>query len=127
MIKLNLSEHAEQVNLVLWLERNQITFFACPNGGRRDMRTAITLRREGVRAGAPDLVLVHTAPLNGRPVMIELKRKKGAKYSPEQLALHTVARVEGWNVIAPPSGESAQWVIEELKRLGYGKQSELTA
>ncbi len=84
------------------------------------MAEAVKLKREGVRAGAPDLVLVHVSPLNGRPVMVEMKRKKGAVYSPEQLALHAVARAEGWNVITPPKGQSAQWVLGELRKLGYG-------
>ena len=120
VLKLNPSEHFEQVTVVNWLERNGIVFFAVPNGGKRDMRTAMTLKREGVRAGAPDLVLVNCAPSDGRPVMIEMKRKRGAKYSDEQLEIHEAARASGWHVIAPPPGSSAQWVIGELQALGYG-------
>ena len=122
MIKLNPSEHYEQITVVQWAERCGITLFAVPNGGKRSLRTAIQLKREGVRAGAPDLVLVNLAPSNGKPTMIEMKRRKGAQYSPEQIALHAVARAEGWNVIAPPSGSSARWVIEQLQALGYGRR-----
>jgi len=32
--------------------------FACPNGGRRSAREASRLKREGVRAGVPDLILL---------------------------------------------------------------------
>ncbi len=117
---MNLSEHAEQVNLVAWLERAGIVFFAVPNGGKRSVRTAMQLKREGVRAGAPDLVLVDVSPANGHPTMLEMKKKKGAKYSPEQLAIHDRARAQGWNVVAPPAGESARWVIGQLRALGYG-------
>lgn len=121
MIALNPNEHYEQVTVVNWAERNGLTLFAVPNGGKRSMRTAIQLKREGVRAGAPDLVFVNLAPINSKPTMIEMKRRKGAHYSPEQIALHAVARAEGWNVIAPPAGSSAQWVIGQLQALGYGK------
>lgn len=122
MIALNLTEHQEQCNLVGWLDMMRIVFFAVPNGGERDPREAVKLRREGVRAGAPDLVLVHCAPINGRPTMIEMKKKKRATYSEEQLVMHAVARAEKWNVIAPPKGHSAQWVIARLRELGYGRK-----
>jgi hypothetical protein len=113
------SEHFEQVTVVNALERAGIVFFAVPNGGERNPREAKKLQREGVRAGAPDLVLVDVAPANDRPTMIEMKRKIKARYSPEQEALHMRATNHGWNVIAPPAGKSAQWVLSQLRALGY--------
>jgi hypothetical protein len=119
MIPANFSEHHEQVTVVQWLERRGYVVFAVPNGGKRSIATATQLKREGVRKGAPDLVVVNRAPANGEPTMIEMKRKKDARYSPEQLALHAVARQQKWNVLAPEKGQSAQWVIDQLQSLGY--------
>lgn len=117
---LALSEHDEQVRLCKWMEMKGIEYFACPNGGKRDVITAAKLKREGVKAGAPDIVVV-TRPPNEPTlrVVIEMKKKVGAKYSGEQLRLHEVMRGQGWLVIAPPAGESASWVINYLIKLGY--------
>ena len=119
MIPLNLSEDQEQTSVVNWLERKGYCVFAVPNGGKRALRTAVNLKRTGTRRGAPDLVLISRAPANGEPTIIEMKKKKGATYSPEQLALHEIARAERWNVIAPPKGFAAAWVIQQLQALGY--------
>jgi hypothetical protein len=57
---------------VLWLH--------CPNGERRDARTAAKLKYMGVRAGAADLLLWH----NGNAFALELKRP-GGRLSEAQL------------------------------------------
>lgn len=118
-IKFAPSEHFEQVTVVRVLDRAGIAYFAVPNGGERKLREAVKLKREGVTEGAPDLVMVKLAPNNMRPTMIEMKKKTGARYSPAQLALHETARLEGWNVLAPPVGQAAQWVLTQLRSLGY--------
>jgi hypothetical protein len=92
--------------------------FAVPNGGKRGLREAVKLKREGVRKGAPDLVLITLSPVNNKPTMIEMKSKSG-RYSPEQLSMHQLALRSGWNVLAPPRNESARWVICQLELLGY--------
>jgi hypothetical protein len=119
-VPLNPTETYEQTTVVTWLERRGYTVFAVPNGGLRTGREAKKLEREGVRAGAPDLILVNMAPVNGRPVMIEMKRKRGGQYSPEQLKMHEIARREKWNVITCPPGKAGVWVIEQLQQLGFG-------
>ena len=54
----------------------------CPNGGRRDARTAARLVSLGVRRGVPDIFLPF--PCNGfHGLYIELKTEKG-KTSPDQ-------------------------------------------
>ena len=50
--------------------------FAIPNGGKRSLKTAMTLKREGVQAGVPDIFLA--VPDQYRSgLFIELKRPKG--------------------------------------------------
>jgi hypothetical protein len=121
MIKLSPSEAYEQQTAHEALERAGIGHFAVPNEGadRANPITYANMKRRGFRKGAPDLVLLKLAPCNGRPTMIEMKRKKGGRYSEEQRELHEEARAEGWNVIACPPGESAAWVLSQLRALGY--------
>ena len=57
------SEHSHQAALFAWAALSVGKYpklkymFAVPNGGYRDMGTAITLKAEGVRAGVPDIFL----------------------------------------------------------------------
>lgn len=57
------SEHASQVALFAWAALNVGKYpalaymFAIPNGGLRDVRTAVNLKAEGVKAGVPDIFL----------------------------------------------------------------------
>ena len=56
--------------------------FAIPNGGHRDVRTGVKLKREGVRPGIPDLFLpVARGSFHG--LFIEVKTVKG-RMSDEQ-------------------------------------------
>ncbi|MCP4933649.1 MAG: hypothetical protein GY927_05450 [bacterium] len=51
-------EHKEQcaiVNHIIARKRPKVFWFAVPNGGNRTAATGARLKREGVRAGVPDL------------------------------------------------------------------------
>lgn len=48
--------------------------FAVPNGGRRDIREAMSLKKEGVRPGVPDLILATPRGAHGA-LFIEFKIK----------------------------------------------------
>jgi len=60
-----MSEHSDQVALFAkakWEERNHPelkNMFAIPNGGARHKAVASKLKREGVKAGVPDIFLAH--------------------------------------------------------------------
>jgi len=84
------TESAEQASLLLWAnlaasrmpELNLL--FAIPNGGWRTPATAARLKREGVKAGVPDLMLpVARGKYHG--LCLELKRRKGGHIDPAQL------------------------------------------
>jgi hypothetical protein len=49
------------------------TYFAVPNGGKRSKREAARMTGLGLRAGVPDLVVIH----RGRALFVELKAKRG--------------------------------------------------
>ncbi len=73
------SEHWEQMQVVNWMRKNGWTYFAVPNGGKRDKIAGAHLRAEGVSAGVPDLICI--APVQ---CVIEMKRTKGGKVSESQ-------------------------------------------
>lgn len=81
-------EEAEQAAVFEWAEVMSCRYpvlsrlFAIPNGGRRDIRTAVNLKRTGVKRGAPDMCLPF--PSHGcHGLWIELKAD-GGRVSPEQ-------------------------------------------
>lgn len=57
--------------------------FAIPNGGRRDARTAASLKMEGVRAGVPDIFFARPNQRN-HGLFLEMKKTSGGRVSPEQ-------------------------------------------
>lgn len=50
--------------------------FAIPNGGKRSLKTAMQLKREGVQPGVPDIFLAVPAR-HHYGLFVELKRPKG--------------------------------------------------
>lgn len=75
-----MSESDHQIALISWCDRipEARKIFAIPNGGARHKATAVTLKREGVRAGVPDLMLpVARAGFHG--LFIEMKKPKDNK------------------------------------------------
>jgi hypothetical protein len=72
----SLTENAIQQQVVILLQsycRPGVCWFAVPNGEWRFPKTAARLKAQGVRAGAPDLVVV----VRGRFHGIEIKRDTG--------------------------------------------------
>lgn len=110
------TEADEQAAFVEYMEFKQIAFFAVPNEGAREKRFGARLKRGGLKAGVPDLILVKRAPVDGRPVAVEMKRKSGGKVSEKQGAFHMTMRANGWYVIV---AEGCDRAIEQLEALGY--------
>lgn len=114
------SEHHEQALLVQHLTLRGIGFFAVPNGARlagrsRDRaRQWKWLEREGVRKGAPDLVVTRFSR-DGRPIVIEMKNVKSGRVSTEQKLMHAHLEKEGWAVVVAFGYVEA---IEKLRDLG---------
>lgn len=52
-----------------------LLWFHVPNGGKRHILEAVKMKRMGVKAGVPDLVVI---PKNGPVCFIELKAEDGA-------------------------------------------------
>jgi len=78
-------EADEQVEFVSWLEVDHpdVAFYAVPNGGKRNKKTAADLKRQGVKAGVPDLIICEPrGQYHG--LYIEMKRTVGGDLSDKQ-------------------------------------------
>jgi hypothetical protein len=112
-IQKRLSTHLDSLNL-LWT--------ATANGGKRDKRTASSLKAQGVKRGVPD-ILIFTPPINGGGVgfAIELKvpasetRRKG-KVSEHQRVWMQELRSLGWRAEIAYGFDHA---VELLEKAGY--------
>ena len=56
-MKLKRSEAREQATVIEYCDLRKIPVFAIPNGGSRNKIEAANLKRQGVKAGVPDLML----------------------------------------------------------------------
>ena len=78
---------------VQWLEARGLLFCHIPNEGKRSNGAA--LRSQGLRRGAPDL-LIFTCRAEIRGIAIELKRRKYYRHPPEQVEFLKRLRAAGW-------------------------------
>lgn len=108
-------ERHEQLAVIRWLAFRGMSCFSVPNEGKRSVRAANYLKEQGLRPGAPDLVMIQLAPMNSRPTAIEMKSTSG-KVTPKQKAMHDALREAGWNVVV---GKGAMDAISQLESLGY--------
>lgn len=92
-------EHTEQCTFVQWFKMQypHVLIYAIPNGGKRGIREAVKLKREGVKAGIPDLHIPQWR------LWVEMKRQEGGRVSKDQKEViehlekigHTVIIAEG--------------------------------
>jgi hypothetical protein len=123
-----LTEHQEQCLLVGWSNYQEWkdVFFAIPNGGSRHKLEARNLKKEGVKAGIPDLMLaVPNYIFHG--LFIEMKRTDGGRTSPAQIARITKLRERGYNVTVCHGFEHAKSIIEEYLCMDKRELANLTA
>jgi hypothetical protein len=85
-------EDAEQALVIRALKERPVDdtliFYAIANGGLRSKSEAGRLKHQGVRAGMPDLGLLH----QGRSYFLEMKRQRGGRVSDQQIG--TIAALE---------------------------------
>lgn len=111
-------ERIEQEIVVKWLRALGIRVVHVPNGGKRDIVTAVRLKDAGVQAGVPDLLIFKRPPI--RPTMvgvaIEMKRAKGGRVSDAQQDWLDYLVTEGWHTMVCHGADDA---MLQLKMLGY--------
>lgn len=110
------TEHDIQAALFLWAKYNYKRFpmlyymFAIPNGGDRHILTAVKMKKEGVKAGVPDIMLPF--PMGQyHGLFIEMKRKGGQVSVLQKEWLMYLASA-GYKVAVSKSLESAILEIE---------------
>lgn len=100
------------IERVTWLHPRLLCHVvAVPNGGLRSKFTAARLKKEGVRPGFPDLIVL--LPRGGyHGLLIEMKRIHGGIVSDVQSELHALYRSVGYRVEVC-CGATAAWIIFE--------------
>ena len=108
-------EHQEQAKLFCWASVNTPNIpqlkllYAIPNGGKRTIQVAIKLKREGVKAGTPDVCLPY--PINGYGALyVEMKTDDGP-VSPDQKKRIKELQEAGNKVVIARSFEQARDAI----------------
>jgi len=119
MAKNRSPEHDLQVACVKWfrLAYAHKIIFAIPNGGKRNIGTAMKLRAEGVLAGTPDLFIPEAN--NGyHGLFIEMKAGKGT-LSDNQKVIIPMLIEKGYQVEVVRSAEEFIEVVNSyLKNKG---------
>lgn len=86
--------------------------FAVPNGGKRHIRTAINLKREGVKPGVPDIIFAYPwGRYHG--MFIEMKRRKGGVVSEDQKTMMYWLHEVGYYTTVCKGCDEA---VEEIKK-----------
>jgi hypothetical protein len=81
--------------------------FAIPNGGKRDKITSSNLKAEGVKPGAPDIMLP-VAKRHYHGLFIEMKKPKGGVVSEDQVQFIDSLRLNGYYVAVCTSWSQAR-------------------
>lgn len=106
-------ESTLQIGCVRWFRYQypKLTLFAIPNGGNRNLITAMTMKREGVLAGVADLFLAY--PSKGyHGLWIEMKTAKG-RQSPEQKQFQFLMECNGYKYVVCRSFQEFKEEIEK--------------
>ena len=114
-INLNLLEKYEQRAAVQWLKLNKILFYPVANGRKASVVERMELKRLGVLAGVPDLVIpLPRGTFHG--FYAELKRRQGGKVSESQQFWLDALTAEGYYCCVPKGcDEFIEHVTKYLK------------
>lgn len=105
-----MSEAQEQRAVIEWCEWMRVPCYHIPNGGSRDKREAANLKRQGVKAGVPDLCI--PVPAGGyHGLYIEMKSPKG-KPTERQAEWIRLLRENGYAAYVCKGASSAIACIE---------------
>lgn len=130
---INLSEKTQWLEkdisaaLVTYLEElradGELTFFVNLEGGRRDVRQQVSMKRQGARAGRPDIEIFAK---NGRVFFIELKRLRGGRLTGAQAGEIAILKKFGFDchVIRALQGDDA---IDQVHDILFGGEHERAA
>ena len=106
------SEHEEQVALVQWFRDNfkepDYIIFAVPNGGKRCGAEAERLRKEGVKSGVSDLIILS----HGKVIFLEMKKLNG-KLSDKQKEFNENVEYLGFiSIVGYGASDASKKILE---------------
>ena len=78
-------EDEEQIKVIVYLKKRGILHFSVPNSGNRSLAYACKMKRLGLSAGVPDIVIPEPMGF-WHGMFIEMKRKTGGVVSEAQQA-----------------------------------------
>ena len=117
------TEAEEQIELARRLDSAGLVWFAVPNGGSRHVLEARNLKRQGVKTGVPDLVILSPSKAAPRGVALELKRAAPVgslgDVRPEQWAWLARFEAVGFRALV---GLGWRDSVRLLQQLGYEVQ-----
>jgi hypothetical protein len=98
----------------MWLRKNNIFFYAIPNGGSRNYYEAVAMKKAGLLSGVPDLCIPIPIPSQGKhSLYIELKRKVGGVVSENQKTVIGRLNELGNHAVVCCGFEEAKKVVED--------------
>jgi hypothetical protein len=90
-------EEHEQTKVCVYLAKHGLYYFCIPNGGKRGMFEAMRLKRTGVMAGIPDL-MIPMARGKWHGLFLEMKKEKGGTVSESQKYWIEILRAQDYKV-----------------------------
>lgn len=113
------TEAEEQQAVIDWAKINEIAhpelkwLHHIPNGGRRDKREAVKLKRQGVKSGVSDLHLPY--PCNGyHGLYIEMKSENGKLSKKQAEFLEDMARYGFKTAVCYNAGAAISQIIDYI-------------
>lgn len=111
----NRDEHKLQVSCVKWFRlqypKHARLIFSVPNGGKRNIREAVTLKQEGVLKGVSDIIVAIPNKQN-HGLYIEFKTKTG-RQSKEQKQFQKAVQSQGYRYVIIRGFETFVNIIRE--------------
>lgn len=115
-----IKESVHQYRVCKWLTQHNLVFFAVPNGYKKSKFQQAQAKREGLKSGVPDLIII-SKNKNGQSTVLEMKRYKGSRHKcpcncieGEQAVWRDTFIHEGWTYIL---GHGADEAIQDLEIL----------
>lgn len=113
-----MTERDEQITLFDWAQyRTDLQLmFHIPNEGRRSVQHTVSLKRQGLKPGVPDIFLpVAKGGYHG--LFIEMKRRIGGRSTPEQKEWQRALLEEGYAACVCKGCDEARETIEWYLRM----------
>ena len=110
------SEDDFQIAVARLLDSTNLQWFHCPNGGSRNAREGAKLKRMGVKAGVPDILITDHTIFDYVGLAIELKVGKNMPSSKQYEFMDRMNR-NGWEVITCHSMKEVKDAIKSYYAL----------